>query len=88
MGPPVRSPGGVPSSPEVAATFGPRVLLLGEHDADDPDQGVAVGENSYHVGAAAIVLAIFCRRKAVRCSRAQVSVGRSSGDLRVLLLSI
>ena len=38
---------------DVAALFGPLVVLLGEHGADGPDQGVAVGEDADDVGAAA-----------------------------------
>ena len=33
--------------------FGPFVVLLGEDGADEPDQGVAVGEDADDVGAAA-----------------------------------
>src|SRR3712207_9370644 len=38
---------------EVAAAFGPFVVLLGQHGADQADQRVAVGEDADHVGAAA-----------------------------------
>ncbi len=38
---------------EVAAAFGPFVVLLGQDGADEPDQGVAVGEDADDVGAAA-----------------------------------
>jgi hypothetical protein len=38
---------------EVAAAFGPLVVLLGQDRADQADQGVAVGEDADHVGAAA-----------------------------------
>lgn len=38
---------------EVAATFGPFVGLLGEHRADEADDGVAVGEDADGVRAAA-----------------------------------
>jgi hypothetical protein len=38
---------------EVAASFGPLVVLLGQHGADEADQGVAAGEDPDHVGAAA-----------------------------------
>ena len=38
---------------EVTAAFGPFVVLLGEHGADEADQGVAVGEDPDHVGALA-----------------------------------
>jgi hypothetical protein len=37
---------------EVASPFGPFVVLLGEHGADEADQGAAVGEDADHVGAA------------------------------------
>src|SRR4028119_2325417 len=36
---------------EVAAAFGPFVVLLGEHGADQADQGVAVGEDADDGGA-------------------------------------
>jgi hypothetical protein len=38
---------------EVAAALDPVVVLLGEHGADQPDQGGSVGEDADHVGAAA-----------------------------------
>jgi hypothetical protein len=38
---------------EVAAALGPLVVLFGEHGADEPDDGGAVGEEANHVGAAA-----------------------------------
>ena len=38
---------------EVAALLGPFVVLLGEHGADQADQGGAVGEDADDVGAAA-----------------------------------
>src|SRR3712207_3383838 len=38
---------------EVAAAFGPFVVLLGEDGADEADEGVAVGEDADDVGAAA-----------------------------------
>ena len=38
---------------EVAASFGPFVVLFGEDGADESDQGVAVGEDADDVGAAA-----------------------------------
>ena len=38
---------------EVAAAFGPFVVLLGEDGADEADDRVAVGEDADHVGAAA-----------------------------------
>src|SRR4051795_7631848 len=38
---------------EVVAFFGPFVVLLGEHGADQPDEGVAVGEDADDVGAPA-----------------------------------
>jgi hypothetical protein len=37
---------------EVAASFGPFVVLLGEDGADQPDRGEAVGEDADDVGAA------------------------------------
>ena len=37
---------------EVAAAFGPFVMLLGEDGADEADQGVAAGEDPDDVGAA------------------------------------
>ena len=36
---------------EIAATFDPLVVLLGEHRADESDQGVAVREDADDVGA-------------------------------------
>ena len=38
---------------EVAAAFGPFVVLLGQDGADEADQGVAAGEDPDDVGAAA-----------------------------------
>jgi len=38
---------------EVAATFGPLVVLLGEDGANEADEGVAVGEDPDDVGAPA-----------------------------------
>ena len=38
---------------EVAAAFGPVVVLLDEDGADEPDRGVAVGEDPDDVGASA-----------------------------------
>jgi hypothetical protein len=38
---------------EVAAAFGSFVVLLGQHGADQTDQGVPVREDADHVGAAA-----------------------------------
>jgi hypothetical protein len=38
---------------EVAAAFGPFVVLLGQDGADEADQGVAAGEDAHDVGAAA-----------------------------------
>ena len=38
---------------EVAAGFGPFVVLFGEHGADEADDRVAVGEDADHVGASA-----------------------------------
>ncbi len=38
---------------EVAAAFGPLVVLLGEYRADEADEGVAVGEEPDDVGAPA-----------------------------------
>jgi hypothetical protein len=38
---------------EVAAAFGPLVVLLGQHGSDQADQGVAVGEDADRVGAPA-----------------------------------
>ena len=38
---------------EVSAAFGPFVVLLGEHGADQADEGLAVGEEAQDVGAAA-----------------------------------
>ena len=38
---------------EVAAAFGPFVVLLGQDGADEADQGVPAGEDPDHVGAAA-----------------------------------
>ena len=38
---------------EVAAAFGPFVVLLGQHGADQADEGVAVGEDADDVGAPA-----------------------------------
>jgi hypothetical protein len=35
---------------EVAASFGPLVVLLGQDRADEPDQGVAAGEDADDVG--------------------------------------
>ena len=40
----------------VAAAFGPLVVLLGQHRADQADQRVAAGEDPDHVGAAADLL--------------------------------
>ncbi len=37
---------------EVAAAFGPFVVLLGQDGADEADQGVSVGEDADGVGAA------------------------------------
>jgi hypothetical protein len=36
---------------EVAARFGPFVVLFGQHGADEADQGGAVGEDADDVGA-------------------------------------
>ena len=41
---------------EVAAAFDPFVVLLGEHRADQADDGAAVGEDADDVGAAADLL--------------------------------
>jgi len=38
---------------EVAAAFGPFVVLFGQDRADEADQGVAAGEDADDVGAAA-----------------------------------
>jgi hypothetical protein len=38
---------------DVAAGFGPFVVLLHEHRADQPDDGLAAGEDADHIGAAA-----------------------------------
>jgi hypothetical protein len=38
---------------EVAAAFGPFVVLFGQDCADEADQGVAVGEDADDVGASA-----------------------------------
>jgi len=38
---------------EVAAAFGPFVVLFGQHGADETDDGVAVGEDPDGVGTAA-----------------------------------
>ncbi len=38
---------------EIAAGFGPFVVLFGQHGADEADQGVAVGEDTDDVGAPA-----------------------------------
>src|SRR3954447_23921150 len=38
---------------EVAAALGPFLVLLGEHGADQADEGVAVGKVADHVGAPA-----------------------------------
>jgi hypothetical protein len=38
---------------QVAAAFGPLVVLLGQDGADEADQGGAVGEDPDHVGAPA-----------------------------------
>jgi hypothetical protein len=38
---------------EVAAAFGPFVVLLGQDGADEADEGVAGGEDADDVGAAA-----------------------------------
>ena len=42
--------------PEVAAAFGPFVVLLGQDGADEADDRVPVGEEADHVGAAADLL--------------------------------
>ena len=70
---------------DVAALFGPFVVLPGEHGADEPDQGVAVGEDADDVGAAAD-LAVESFLRVVRpdlppdglgnAVKARVSVGR------------
>src|SRR4029453_19107791 len=36
---------------EVAAAFGPFVVLFGQDGADEADQGIPVGEDADHVGA-------------------------------------
>jgi len=36
----------------MAAAFGPFVVLLGQDDADEADDGLAGGEDPHHVGAA------------------------------------
>jgi len=46
--------------PEVAAAFGPFVVLLGQDGADEADERVPVGEDADHVGAAADLL---CRAR-------------------------
>src|ERR1700722_8651049 len=38
---------------EVAAAFGPFIVLLGQDGADEADQGIAAGEDPYDVGPAA-----------------------------------
>jgi hypothetical protein len=38
---------------EVAPSFDPLIVLLGEHGADEADQGVAVGEDPHDVCAPA-----------------------------------
>jgi len=38
---------------EVAAGFDPFVVLFGQHGADEADQGGAVGEDAYDIGAPA-----------------------------------
>jgi len=41
---------------EVAASLDPFIVLLGQHGADQSGDGVAVGEDANHVGAAADLL--------------------------------
>ena len=41
---------------EVAAGFGPFVVLFGQHGADQANEGVAVGEDADDVGAASDLL--------------------------------
>jgi hypothetical protein len=55
---------------EVAAAFGPFVVLFGQDRAGEPDQGVAAGEDADDVGAAADlpVEALFYPALAVRAS--------------------
>ena len=46
---------------EVAASFGPFVVLFGQDGSHEPDDRVAVGEDAHDVGAAADLLALPCR---------------------------
>ena len=53
--------GGFPAGGEdfqahIAAGLGPFVVLLGQHRADQADDGLAAGEDADHVGAAADLL--------------------------------
>ena len=45
--------GGEDFQAHIAAGLGPFVVLLGQHRADQADDGVAAGEDADHVGAAA-----------------------------------
>ena len=48
--------GGEDFQSHVAAGFGPFIVLLGQHRADQADDGVAAGEDADHVGPAADLL--------------------------------
>src|SRR6185437_5604759 len=44
--------GGEDFQPHIAARLSPFIVLLGQHRADQADDGVAAGEDADHVGAA------------------------------------
>src|SRR5262249_60114135 len=48
--------GGEAFQADIAAGFGPFVVLFGQHGADEADDGVAGGEDPHDVGAAADLL--------------------------------
>jgi len=56
IGPDRFAAGGEYFQSHVAARFGPFVVLLGQHRADQPDDGVAAREDTHHVGPPAYFL--------------------------------
>ena len=78
---------------EVAAAFGPFVGLLGEHCSDEPDDGIAVREDAYDVGAAPdLAVESFCGvagselaphviRKRGECQQVFTGVAEVFGDV-------
>jgi hypothetical protein len=60
---------------QVAAGFGPFVVLFGQHGTDETDQGVAIGKDPDNIGAPADFLVEPFLYPALRCGSTRCGAG-------------